>query len=229
MLANGLNTCLCNRTAGYNVCKRTAVKEDYNLASFWSFMFWKTNLCLISFNVYQVEGSLVERLELMNALVKAMASCLYFSLLEKKTGSFTSYSKNTRHLIPGKGRSWLYYVKRSSVGANAFLFFPLLPLRLGSWDDKMKRHNTQENFELQPCLAVLDFSSRITLKMWWAPRILALIIHRSLSKKGKKRNIWRSWMWDEGHWELEDLRRIRLHLNFSLKKSLNSAVGCQEE
>lgn len=47
----------------------------------------------------------------MNALVKAMPSSLYFSLLEKKTGSFTSYSKNTRHLIPGEGRSRLYCVK----------------------------------------------------------------------------------------------------------------------
>lgn len=150
MLANGLNPCLCNRTAGYNVCKRTAVKEECNLASFWSFMFWKTNLCLISFNVYQVEGSLVERLELMNALVKAMASCLSFSLLEKKTGSFTSYSKNIRYLIPGKGRRRLYYVKWSSVGANAFLFFPLLPLRLGSWDDKMKRHIHRRTLNYNP-------------------------------------------------------------------------------
>lgn len=38
----------------------------------------------------------------MNALVKALAFWLYFSLLEKKLVSFTSYSKNSRHLIPGK-------------------------------------------------------------------------------------------------------------------------------
>lgn len=62
----------------------------------------KDKLVPHQFQCLSGRGFLCRQLELMNALVKALESWLYFSLLEKKQVSFTSYSKNTTHLIPGK-------------------------------------------------------------------------------------------------------------------------------
>lgn len=82
----------------------------------------------------------MERLELMNAQEgQALASWLYFSLLDKKNVFLyrSSYSKNTMQKFQAKGRKLHYCVKLSSFRANTFLSF-LLPLILGSHDDKMK-------------------------------------------------------------------------------------------
>lgn len=62
----------------------------------------KDELVPHQFQCLSGRGLPCRQLELMNALVKALEFWLYFSLLEKKQVSFTSYSKNTGHLTPGK-------------------------------------------------------------------------------------------------------------------------------